>query len=160
MEALRSLTNGLNERRWPPWAHGGLHREKFIVQHSNWLQPEDYLRFIHFDGFTSDWKDLRLDDDDLRILQVQIMISPLAGKVIPGTGGLRKMRFGPPSRKQGRRGGVRVLYALYPEHSVAVLAAAYEKSEQEDIRPADKKALKSILEEIDQILDEERGTEK
>ena len=43
-------------------------REKFVVLHSNWLEPEDYLRFIHFDGFTADWKDLRLNDDDLRVL--------------------------------------------------------------------------------------------
>ena len=49
------------------------------------LKPEDYLRFIHFDGFTADWKDLRLRDDDLRMLQLQICTAPLAAPVIPGT---------------------------------------------------------------------------
>jgi hypothetical protein len=106
------------------------------------------LRFIHFDGFTADWKDLRLSDDDLRILQIQIMLSPQAAPVIAGTGGVRKMRFSPPSWRRGKRGAVRVLYAVFPDYSATVLAAAYQKNEQEDITASEKRALRELLEEI------------
>ena len=39
-----------------------------------------------------------LDDDDFRGLQNLLMLQPEAGDLIPGTGGLRKLRFadGPP----------------------------------------------------------------
>ena len=42
--------------------------EKLILHHSNLLQPSDYLRFIHFKGFTSDRKDIGLKDADLQVL--------------------------------------------------------------------------------------------
>jgi hypothetical protein len=63
-------------------------RAGFVVRHSNLVGPEDYCRFIHFDGFTMDWKDLSLTDDDLAALEIQIMLKPLGAPVVPGTGGL------------------------------------------------------------------------
>ena len=49
--------------------------------------------------------------------------NPLAGDVIPGTGGLRKVRY---SRQgTGKRGGVRVVYYnLLPERPVTPAASA------------------------------------
>ena len=100
-------------------------RQKFVVHHSNWLKPEDLYRFIHLDGFTSDWNELKLKDEDLQTLQLVIMANPTAGPVVAGTGGVRKLRFSPPSSNKGKRGAMRVLYAIFPDYSVAVLAAAY-----------------------------------
>jgi len=128
-------------------------RIKIAVRHSNLLQPDDYCRFIHMDGFTEDWKDLDLDDDDLRILQIQIMLAPQQGPVIAGTGGVRKLRFSPPSWNKGKSGGVRVLYAVFPDFSVAVLAAAYSKAEQESVTQDEKRALKLIMGEIQTALE-------
>jgi len=128
-------------------------RLKFVVRHSNLLQPEDYYRFIHFDGFTSDWKDLDLGDDELSQLEIQIMISPQQGPVIPGCGGIRKMRFSPASWHRGRRGAVRVLYAVFPDYSIAVLGAAFAKSEQENISADDRRSLKALVREIKSVLD-------
>jgi hypothetical protein len=48
------------------------------------------MRFIQLDGFTSDWRDLKLGDDDLRRLENAILARPEGAPVIPGTGGLRK----------------------------------------------------------------------
>lgn len=119
-----------------------------IVRRARKLVAEDTLTFIHLDGFTADWSDLKLTDDDLRILQIQIMLSPTAGAVVKGTGGLRKMRFAPPSWRSGKRGALRVLYALFPRYSLAVLAAAFAKKAKEDIRPDERRMLRMILEEI------------
>lgn len=49
-----------------------------------------------------------LDVESYRLLQVRLAEDPKAGVVIPGTGGLRKIRWG--SADTGKRGGVRVIY--------------------------------------------------
>jgi mRNA-degrading endonuclease RelE of RelBE toxin-antitoxin system len=49
-----------------------------------------------------------LNDDDYRRLQTILVIRPDAGDLIPGGGGLRKIRWGAQGR--GKRGGVRVIY--------------------------------------------------
>ena len=40
------------------------------------VQPEDLLTFIELPGFDDDWKHLRLNDDDLWMLQFAIMAEP------------------------------------------------------------------------------------
>ena len=50
----------------------------------------------------------RLDDESLDDLEKTLTANPAAGKVMPGTGGLRKLRIAAPGR--GKRGGFRVLY--------------------------------------------------
>lgn len=49
-----------------------------------------------------------LSDDDYAQLQRSLMTDPEAGPVIPGSGGVRKLRWGAPGR--GKRGGYRVIY--------------------------------------------------
>ena len=44
-----------------------------------------------------------LTDNDFRGLQNMLMTNPLAGDVIEGTGGLRKVRYGDPRRRKGTR---------------------------------------------------------
>jgi hypothetical protein len=62
---------------------------------SGGLKPDDFLRFVETDDFVSQWATLGLDDEtDLWDLQISIMQNPEIGKIIPGTGGLRKVRFG------------------------------------------------------------------
>jgi hypothetical protein len=55
------------------------------------------LTFIQLPYFVSDFRRMLLTDGDLRELETLLMQNPGMGKVIPGTGGLRKMRFAPPS---------------------------------------------------------------
>jgi len=49
-----------------------------------------------------------LTDDEYRKLQNELVLRPDAGKIIPGSGGLRKLRWAGSGR--GKRGGVRVIY--------------------------------------------------
>ena len=46
-----------------------------------------------------------LDDDDYRRLQTVLVLRPDAGDLIPGGGGLRKIRWG--AKGRGKRGGLR-----------------------------------------------------
>ena len=52
----------------------------------------------------------RLDDESLDDLEKTLTANPAAGKVMPGTGGLRKLRIAAPGR--GKRGGFRVVILL------------------------------------------------
>jgi hypothetical protein len=60
--------------------------------------------------------------------------NPLAGDEMPGTGGLRKLRW---SRAgMGKRGGARVIYYYYNETAPVYLFMAYAKAAQENPSPA------------------------
>ena len=86
-----------------------------------------------------------LDDDQFRLLQLQLMRDPECGAVIAGTGGLRKTRFGDVRRGKGKRGGLRVIYYWREKEAHFWLFAIYDKDETEDLSSTEKKALKSML---------------
>ena len=56
-----------------------------------------------------------LDDDEYLALQNALTANPEAGAVIPGAGGVRKLRWA--TRGRGKRGGVRIIYFLNPADS-------------------------------------------
>ena len=68
------------------------------------LKPEDLFSFVESKGFRGEWRDCGLSDDDLWSLQSVILATPKAGQVVPGTGGLRKLRFTPPGSGRGKSG--------------------------------------------------------
>jgi len=55
-------------------------------------------------------RDDYLDDDAFAQLQVELTVNPVAGDLIEGTGGLRKLRFKDSRRSKGKRGGLRVIF--------------------------------------------------
>jgi hypothetical protein len=69
---------------------------------------------------------------------------PEAGDVVPGSGGVRKVRWG--SAGRGKRGGVRVIYFNRLANGEIWLLLVYRKSVLENI-PAH--ALRQIKEEIE-----------
>ncbi len=98
------------------------------------LSPEDILDFVELPVFTRRWAALGLNDEiDLSLLQWAILDNPKAGKPIRGTNGLRKLRFAPPRWKTGKSGAVRVLYVVFDELRIVVLALVYGKNEVDDI---------------------------
>lgn len=62
-----------------------------------------------------------------------IATNPLAGDVIPGAQGARKVRWA--VQGKGKRGGARVIYFNRLEQGFLVLLAIYAKSEQENMPP-------------------------
>lgn len=61
--------------------------------------------------------------------------NPLAGDVIPGADGARKVRWSMSGR--GKRGGVRVIYFNLTEQGVVVLVMMYAKTDQANVIPGD-----------------------
>jgi hypothetical protein len=79
-------------------------------------------------------------------LEQTIANNPEAGAVIPGLGGVRKLRFALGGK--GKRGGGRAIYFLMVSEDVAVMLFAYAKSDKEDMTPAEKKVALALMKEI------------
>jgi len=87
-----------------------------------------------------------LTDDGYRSLQNALLDNPNLGRVIPGCGGLRKLRTEDLRRGKGKRGGCRVIYLHIPEAHRIDMIAIYRKNEQDDLSEAQKKTLRSLAE--------------
>ena len=87
-----------------------------------------------------------LSDEEFRELQVMLMERPDAGDLIPGSGGIRKVRWA--RSGMGKSGGLRVIYywAKMPEH--IYLLTMYAKGERENIDAATLKRIAKQLESI------------
>lgn len=84
------------------------------------------------------------NDEDQASFITFIAGSPDAGDVVPGSGGVRKVRWG--SAGRGKRGGVRVVYFNRLANGEIWLLLIYGKSVSENI-PAH--VLRQIKEEIE-----------
>ena len=62
------------------------------------------MRFIETPIFTKEVRDL-LDDDQYRALQLALIFRPEKGAIIPGSGGLRKLRWGGKGREEANGEG-------------------------------------------------------
>src|SRR5215208_4366322 len=76
--------------------------------------------------------------------------NPRSGKVMPGCGGLRKVRLADPHRRKGKRSGFRVIYLDIPEVDCVLLLDIYGKDEKDDLNAAEKKLLKLLAQELKQ----------
>ncbi|GMR03985.1 MAG: type II toxin-antitoxin system RelE/ParE family toxin [Gammaproteobacteria bacterium] len=85
-----------------------------------------------------------LDDDYLR-LQLALIGEPTLGPVIPGSSGIRKLRW--PGKGKGKRGGLRVIYYYITQDAQIYLLTLYSKGELQDLTKDQIKALKALVEE-------------
>ena len=99
--------------------------------------------FIEATEFT-EWVTAYLTDDEYSSLQAGLLLDPEMGDVMPGCGGLRKLRIGDPRRGKGKRGGARAIYLDVPEVGVIFFLDIYGKNEKDDLSPREKKVLKSL----------------
>src|SRR5947209_1726201 len=100
------------------------------------------LTFIQFAPFVVAWRRLRLTDEDLQALESQIMESPEAGNVMAGTGGVRKIRFAPPSWRRGKSGASRVCYVYFSSVAQCYLLTMFTKAQKPNLSAADKAAIR------------------
>src|SRR5438874_1679235 len=94
--------------------------------------------FIETTGFARDISDF-LADHAYATLQQRLMENPDDGDVMPGCGGLRKVRTADPKRGKGKRGGARVIYLYVPTARQFYLLDIYGKDEKDDLSADEKK---------------------
>ena len=85
-----------------------------------------------------------LTDEEYSELQMSLIEQPEAGSVIPGTNGVRKLRWRAPGR--GKRGGYRVIYFAKIEKGLIWMLTMYPKNLKDNI-PVD--VLRQIRQEVD-----------
>ena len=103
------------------------------------------MEFIETPTFTKLVLDL-LEDDDYAKLQAALALRPDLGKVIPGSGGIRKARWAGSGR--GKRGGLWVIYYWQVADDIIWMLLAYPKSEREDLSRDQVRQLKILVEEF------------
>ena len=79
-------------------------------------------------------------DDAFRAVQNQLLADPNRGDVMPGWGGLRKLRVADPRHGKGTRGGLRVIYLPVVEAATIVLFGVYDKDGATDSTSDEKRA--------------------
>jgi hypothetical protein len=88
-----------------------------------------------------------MDDDEYAKLQLTLALRPALGRVIPGSGGLRKVRWAGSGR--GKRGGLRIIYYWQTADNEIWMLLAYPKSEREDLSHDQIRQLKRLVEEFE-----------
>ena len=84
-----------------------------------------------------------MTDDEYRELQSFLASHPGIGKVIPGSGGLRKLRWA--GSGHGKRGGFRLIYYWWAAVDSIAMLFIYRKNEQDDLTPAQVKLLRRAM---------------
>ena len=86
--------------------------------------------------------DKLFSEDEKRELIDFLAHNPLSGDEIPGTGGVRKLRFAALGR--GRRGGARVIYYYLDETMPIYALLAYAKTAKIDMTPDERRTVSKI----------------
>lgn len=102
------------------------------------------MEFIEVPAFTS--RVLRhLGEDRYAELQSHLSRHPTAGAIIPGSKGLRKVRWAASGR--GKRGGVRVIYFWQVTPEIITFLDIYPKNEKDNLTQGEIRLLNLLLEE-------------
>ena len=106
--------------------------------------------FIFLPEFEKQWKNLSLDDDNLKDLEAYLCEYPEAGKLIKKTGGVRKFRWKLPSK--GKSGGVRVLYVDFAYFEKIYIITCFSKSTKISLTDSEKSQLKGLIDQLKKAL--------
>ena len=104
------------------------------------------MLFIETTEFTKHLSS-HLDDDSYAMLQALLSVRPDAGDIIPGTGGIRKIRWRANGR--GKRGGSRVIYYWVVSEDHIYLLTLYGKGVKDDLTHAERAAWRKVVKEIE-----------
>jgi hypothetical protein len=75
-----------------------------------------------------------------------VSADPRCGVVIPGTGGVRKLRVAASGR--GKRGGARIIYLFGGDDMPVFLLAGFAKNEKSDLTQAERNNLAKMVAEL------------
>jgi hypothetical protein len=100
---------------------------------------------VEAQSFTRDAR-AAISESELEELKTFLASYPESGAVIPGTGGVRKLRWAASGR--GTRGGARVIYYYHNLEMPLFLIAFFAKNVKADLSAAEKRATKQLAEAL------------
>jgi hypothetical protein len=103
------------------------------------------MEFIETKVFTKMVTEL-LSDDDYCKMQNQLVENPACWDIIPGGGGIRKLRFALQGR--GKSAGVRTIYYWLKENHQIYMLVIYPKSTKENLTAEEKAILRDLVKEL------------
>lgn len=103
------------------------------------------MEFIETPTFTRLLASL-LTDDEYRALQNVLLEDPARGDLIPGGGGIRKLRHALPGR--GKSGGVRVIYYWTKKSDQIYMLLIYPKSRKDNLTDQETAVLREFVKEL------------
>ena len=106
--------------------------------------------FVHLPPFERRWREFGLGDEELRLLQLWLLLYPAEGDVVKGTRGIRKVRWNVSGK--GKRGGLRVFYVDFPEHGLTFLITAIRKSQGADLTRGELSELADLVLQLTRTL--------
>lgn len=102
------------------------------------------MEFVETPIFTKAALDL-LPDEHYRKLQTHLTEHPDDGAIIQDSGGLRKIRW--VLKKQGKSGGVRVIYYWVVNREIIYMIYIYSKSAQDYVSREQLRTLRKLVQE-------------
>ena len=75
-----------------------------------------------------------------------VAANPEADRVIPETGGVRKLRWA--AKGKGKSGGARIIYYFHNESAPIFMLSAYAKGEKTDLSQSERNALKKLVPQL------------
>lgn len=117
------------------------------------FRATDYLiTIVELKQFQVD-ADTTFTDQQREDLSDFIAANPHFGDIIPGTGGVRKIRWS--AGAKGKRGGARVIYYFRDLNMPVFLLAVYKKGDKLNLTMAEREAMRAW---VDNIVTEYRAT--
>ncbi len=83
-----------------------------------------------------------MTDEERALLVDYLAYNPTSGDLIPGTGGVRKLRWG--LEERGKRGGARVVYFHHDAGMPLFALTAYAKNERADLSQQDRNDFRQL----------------
>jgi mRNA-degrading endonuclease RelE of RelBE toxin-antitoxin system len=84
--------------------------------------------------------------DERKAIVDRLAADPVCGVVVPGSGGVRKVRFGFGGR--GKSGGARIIYLFGGEDLPVFVLAAFAKNEKADLSVSERNALGRMVRDM------------
>jgi hypothetical protein len=95
---------------------------------------QDLMTVVETASFLSDAKVCMTDEERFEAINM-IAAHPECGDLVPGGGGIRKVRFAIGGR--GKSGGVRIIYYYHNERVPTFLLAVFAKNDQANLTRAE-----------------------
>lgn len=109
-----------------------------------------HREFVRVPEFEKCWKNLGLTEDDIVSLEQFLCHHPQAGPVVPGTGGLRKIRWPLPNR--GKSGSIRVVYVDFLLYEKLYFISAYPKNEKDNLTDEERNSIRKFIQQLEDEL--------